>query len=59
MREMRELLEQAKKEAEKHEPNMVKLKALLIDCRKIVQTFAVLDPMWQDVQHVTRMIGIL
>jgi hypothetical protein len=58
MRELRELLEEAKKEAEEHEPNMV-LKALLIDCKKIVQTFAALDPMWHGVQHVTRMIGIL
>ena len=59
MREMRELLEEARKEAEKHEPHMVKLRALPIDRKKIAQTFAALDPMWQDGQPVTRMIGTL
>lgn len=58
MREMRELFQEAKREAEKHEPNMVKLKALLVDCEEIVRTFATLDPMWQGVQRVSRMIGI-
>ena len=59
MHEMRELFEQTKKEAEKHEPNGVKLKALLADCNKIVQTFATLDPVWQGVQRVARMVGII
>jgi hypothetical protein len=56
---MRELLEEVKKGAERHEPNTVKLRALPIDRRKIVWTFAVRGPMWQDVRHVIRMIGIL
>jgi hypothetical protein len=38
---------------------MAKLRALPIDRKKIVRTFAALDPMWQDVRHVTRMVGIL
>ena len=59
MREMRELLEEAKQEAEKHEPNGVKLRALLADVGKMVQTFAGLDPMWQGVQRIARMVGIL
>jgi hypothetical protein len=59
MREMRELFEEAKQEAEKHEPNMVKLKALLADGNKMVQTFAALDPLWQGIQRVSRMVGIL
>ena len=59
MREMRELFEETKKEAEKHEPNGVKLKALLNDCKKIVQTFAALDPVWQGVQRVARIVGVL
>ena len=59
MREMRELFAEAKQEAEKHEPNMDKLKALLADGNKMVQTFAALDPLWQGVQRVSRMFGIL
>ena len=59
MREMREIFAEAKKEAEKHEPNMEKLKALLADGNKMVQTFAALDPLWQGVQRVSRMFGIL
>jgi len=58
MREMRELLEEAKQEAEKHEPNGAKLKAILTDCKKMVQTFAALDPVWLGVQRVARMVGI-
>jgi len=56
---MREIFAEAKKEAEKHEPNMEKLKALLADGNKMVQTFAALDPLWQGVQRVSRMFGIL
>ena len=59
MREMRELFVEAKQEAEKHEPNMVKLKALLSDGNKMVQTFAALDPLWQGIQRVSRLVGIL
>ena len=59
MREMREILAEAKMEAEKHEPNKEKLKALLADAGKMVQAFAGLDPLWQGVQRVSRMFGIL
>ncbi len=59
MRELRGILDEARKEAEKHEPNRDKLKALLADGNKIVQTFAALDPLWQGVQRVSRMFGIL
>ena len=38
---------------------MEKLKALLADGNKMVQTFAALDPLWQGVQRVSRMFGIL
>jgi signal transduction histidine kinase len=59
MREMRQILEEARQEAEKHEPNKEKLHALLADAGKMVQTFAGLDPLWQGVQRVSRMFGIL
>jgi hypothetical protein len=59
MREMRQILEEARQEAEKHEPNKEKLKALLADAGKMVQTFAALDPLWQGIQRVSRMVGIL
>jgi len=59
MREMRQILEEARQEAEKHEPNKEKLQALLADAGKMVQTFAGLDPLWQGVQRVSRMFGIL
>ncbi len=58
MREMRQILEEARQEAEKHEPNKEKLKALLADAGKMVQTFAGLDPLWQGVQRVSRLFGI-
>ena len=57
MREMRGLLAEAKQEAEKHEPDSVKIRALLDDAKKMVQTFAGLDPVWQGVQRVARMLG--
>jgi hypothetical protein len=59
MREIREKLAEARNEAEKAEPNGVKLKAILADCSEIVRTFAALDPAWRGVQRVARMIGIL
>ena len=59
MRELRELFVEAKKEAEKDEPNGQKLKALLHDANEMVRTFATLDPAWQGVQRVARLFGIL
>ena len=59
MRELRALLEDARKEAEKDEPDGVKLKALLADAKEMVRTFAILDPAWQVVQRVARMFGML
>jgi hypothetical protein len=58
LREIRELLEEARKEAEKDEPNGVKLKAILRDCNDMIRAFAALDPMWQGIQRVARMVGI-
>jgi hypothetical protein len=58
LRELRALLEEARQEAEKDEPNSVKLKAILADCRDMVRTVAALDPMWQGIQRVARMVGI-
>jgi hypothetical protein len=59
MRELRALFEEAKREAEKDEPNGEKLKALLHDANEMARTFATLDPAWQAVQRVARMFGIL
>jgi hypothetical protein len=59
MRELRVLFEEAKEEAAKDEPDGVKLKALLADANEMVKTFAGLDPMWQGVQRVARMFGLL
>jgi len=59
MRELRALFEEAKEEAAKDEPDGVKLKALLGDANEMVKTFAGLDPMWQGVQRVARMFGLL
>ena len=62
MRELRELLEEARKEAEKDEAlspdGLAELKALLADIGKMVRTFAALDPVWQGVQRIARMVGI-
>lgn len=58
MRELRTLLDEARKEAEKDEPNSVKLKALLKDCNEMARTFSILDPAWQGVQRVARLFGL-
>lgn len=57
-RELRALLEEARREAEKDEPNGVKLKAILADCKDMFRTVAALDPMWQGIQRIARMVGI-
>jgi hypothetical protein len=59
MRELRVLFAEAKREAEKDEPDSVKLKALLADANEMVRTFTILDPAWQAVQRVARMFGML
>ena len=59
MRELRALFEDARKEAEKNEPDSVKLKALLADAGEMARTFATLDPAWQAVQRVARLFGVL
>ena len=59
MRELRALFEEAKEEAAKDEPDGVKLRALLADANEMVKTFAGLDPMWQGVQRVAKMFGML
>jgi hypothetical protein len=58
MREIREKLAEARAEAEKHEPNSVKIREILADCGDMVKSFAALDPAWQGVQRVARMLGI-
>ena len=59
MRELRALFEEAKEEAARDEPDGVKLRALLADANEMVKTFAGLDPMWQGVQRVARLFGLL
>ena len=59
MRELRALFEDAKKEAEKDEPDSTKLKALLADGNEMARTFATLDPAWQAVERVARLFGML
>ena len=59
MRELRALFDEAKREAEKDEPDGVKLKALLADANEMVRTFTILDPAWQAVQRVAKMFGML
>jgi hypothetical protein len=59
MRELRALFADAKNEAEKDEPDGVKLRNLLTDANEMARTFATLDPAWQAVQRVARMFGLL
>jgi len=59
MRELRALFADAKNEAEKDEPDSVKLRNLLTDANEMARTFATLDPAWQAVQRVARMFGLL
>lgn len=58
MRELRALLEDALKEAEKDEPESVKLKHMLADAGEMARTFATLDPAWQALQRVAKMFGL-
>ena len=58
MREMREIFLEAKREAEKPEPDNVKLKALLGDVNEATRTFATLDPVWRGVQSIAHMLGL-
>ena len=57
-RELRDKLIEARREAEKDEPNSIKLKAILADLNDMVRSFAALDPLWQGVQRVARMVGL-
>ena len=57
-REIRAKLAEARAEAEKHEPNSTKLKAILADCGDMVKSFAALDPAWKAVQRVARLVGL-
>ena len=59
MRELRALFEEAKREAEKDEPDSEKLKALLNDGNEMARTFSILDPTWQAVQRIARLFGAL
>jgi TATA-binding protein-associated factor Taf7 len=59
MRELRALFEDAKKEAEKDEPDGTKLRHLLADAAEMARTFATLDPAWQAVQRIAKMFGLL
>ena len=57
-REIRAKLAEARAEAEKHEPNSAKLKAILADCNDMVKSFAALDPAWRAVQRMARLVGL-
>jgi len=57
-REIRAKLAEARAEAEKHEPNGAKIKAILADCGDMVKSFAALDPAWKAVQRVARLVGL-
>jgi hypothetical protein len=57
--ELRLLLEEARREAAKDEPDGVKLKALLKDAGEMVRTISLLDPVWVGVQRVAKMLGFL
>ncbi len=58
MRELRAVFEEARLEAQKDEPSGEKLKALLQDGNEMVRRFAGLDPVWQGIQRVARMVGL-
>ena len=57
-REIRAKLAEARAEAEKHEPNSTKLKAILADCSEMMKSFAALDPAWRAIQRVARLVGL-
>ena len=57
-REVRAKLAEAHAEAIKHEPNGIKLKAILGDLNEAVKSVAGLDPVWRTIQRVARMVGL-
>ena len=57
-REIRAKLAEARAEAEKHEPNSTKLKAILADCNDMVKSVAAHDPAWKAVQRLARLVGL-
>jgi len=57
-REIRAKIAEAHAEATKNEPNDTKLKAILADLNEAVKSFAALDPAWQAVQRVARLVGL-
>jgi phage shock protein A len=57
-REIRAKLAEARAEAEKHEPNSTKLKAILADCNDMVKSVAAHDPAWKAVQRMARLVGL-
>jgi len=54
LREMRELVAEAKDEAENGAPNGLRLRSILGYCRDAVQTFAALDPSYQALQRIAQ-----
>ena len=59
MSELRDLFQAAKEEAEKDEPDSVKLRHLLAEAKEMARTFATLDPVWGVVSRVAKMFGLL
>jgi hypothetical protein len=58
VREIRAKLAEARAEAAKAEPNSEKIKAILADCKDMFRSFTALDPMWQGIQRVARLVGL-
>jgi hypothetical protein len=57
--DLRQVLEDAKLEAEKPTPNVLRLKAFLSGSKDAVQTFAALNPAWDTAQRLAQTLGLL
>jgi hypothetical protein len=57
--DLRQGVEDAKSEAEKPQPNLLRLRAFLETTKADIQTFATLAPSWDAAQRIARGLGLL
>jgi hypothetical protein len=57
--EERDVLEEAQVEANRAEPNRLRLKSILAGCKDGIQTVASLQPAWQSAQRLAQMLGLM
>ena len=57
--DLRQIVEDAKSEAQRPQPNLLRLKAFLETSKADIQTFAALSPAWDAAQRIGQRLGLL